>query len=139
MKNQTVLDLTKKVLSGKPQMRLNDIVAKVRSSGIKGTDSSRYIAIYHTLREYPQFFERTDWGMYRMRNKELKSSTNDHETIKEVMTQVLAGKTMNATQVWRSLQKEGIYASYRAISGYLIHDDRFDRDEATQTFRNADV
>lgn len=137
MKKKTVLDLTKKVLTGKTSMRLNDIVAGVRSS-VKGTDSSRYIGVYHALREYPQFFERTGYGLYRMRSKELKSSTTDHETIKSVMVQVLGKKKMTSTQVWRGLQKEGIYPTFRAVSSYLIGDDRFDHDEASLTFGNAE-
>jgi hypothetical protein len=125
MKKKTLLDITKKVMSKKSEMKLSDVVANVWKAGFKGTDSSRYIAVYQCLREYPEVFEHTNWSTYRMRSKELVSATKDHETIKSLMVQILGRKGMSTVQLWKALQKEGVYITYRAANDYLRNDPRF--------------
>jgi len=104
-------------------VKLIDIFNRVREMGYAQSPSS-YMCVYIALREHPEFFERVSQGYYVLRSdaiaETMADSKLDADEARELIVAILnKSPKQTPTQIWRSLQKQGVSISYKAVHNLL--------------------
>jgi hypothetical protein len=126
----SLLEYVKHYLQDGRSRKLIDIVTAVHAMGWQSSPSSRYIHIYHELREHPELFERVTWGHYRLKkNRPARVTSLSPDERRDLIEDILRKHPKQTpTQVWRGLQALGITITYKATA-HLLKSDMFTKDE----------
>src|SRR6185436_247651 len=119
----SIVNYLKEFLKDKPETKLMNIVKGLHALGVPQIPSS-YMTIFLALRENEAFFEKTKPGYYRLRDiketEDILQSKITTEEIKELIQNILhENANQTAAQIWRAIQKHGVYVSYKSIASIL--------------------
>jgi len=124
MKKKLCVDYISQVLADGKPAKLIDIVQAVQAAGWKSSLSSKYINVYHELREHPQLFERVNKGYYRLKRAAVFNKPVDRDDLKDTIIAIARRRPLlTATQIWRTLQRKGIFITYRDVY-YILKTDK---------------
>jgi hypothetical protein len=123
-----LLDYVIRCLQDGKSKRLRDIVSIVHDMGWKSSITSKYIHVYHELREHPELFKRVSRGHYRLKSKVKIRPLSGDQRINVVEDLLKEHPKQTVTQVWRAVQALGFTITYKSVQG-ILKSDLFTKDE----------
>lgn len=99
----------KEILANRPNgMSLKYIQQALLAAGWNPAESSKYINVYHTLRNNQHMFERIGFGIYKVNEQPALKPDDSYE---DLIISVMSNRASRACEIWRKLQIKNIFNS----------------------------